>query len=152
MPLPLARRITLALSALLPLAAAQAQDAPDPELGPAAVVSAQLEGFARGDDAGIAKAFAFASPRNRDNTGPLSRFTMMIREGYPELIGHREAELSALREDEQHAYQGVEVIGADGREHLYIFILSRYKLSDCDGCWMTDGVSKRPANPDADAL
>jgi hypothetical protein len=139
-----------ALAGLLP--AAQAQDAPAPELDPEEVVAAQLAGFARGDDEGIARAFAFASPGNRAHTGPLPRFARMIREAYPELLGHRDAELAPLREDESHAYQGVEIVGPDGRSHLYIFILSRYELPDCDGCWMTDGVSKRPANPDAKAL
>lgn len=150
MPLP---RLLSAVTLLgLSLSLAQAQESPSPRLSPEEVVSAQLAGFAQGDDEGIARAFAFASPGNRANTGPLPRFTRMIREAYPELIGHREAELAPLREDDSHAYQGVEIVGADGRSHLYLFILSRYEQEDCDGCWMTDGVSKRPADPDAKAL
>lgn len=150
MSLPRLLPALLAFAGLLPIASAQ--EAPTPELSPGEVVAAQLAGFAQGDDEGIARAFAFASPGNRANTGPLPRFTRMIREAYPELIGHREAELAPLREDESHAYQGVEIVSADGRSHLYFFILSRYELEGCEGCWMTDGVSKRPADPDAKAL
>lgn len=150
MSLPRLLPALVAFVGLLPIA--HAQEAPAPELGPDEVVAAQLAGFAQGDDEGIARAFAFASPGNRANTGPLPRFTRMIREAYPELIGHREAELAPLRKDESHAYQGVEIVGPDGRGHLYLFILSRYEDEDCDGCWMTDGVSKRPTDPDAKAL
>jgi hypothetical protein len=150
MSLPRLLPALVAFVGLLPIA--HAQEAPAPELGPDEVVAAQLAGFAQGDDEGIARAFAFASPGNRANTGPLPRFTRMIREAYPELIGHRGAELAPLRKDDSHAYQGVEIVGPDGRDHLYLFVLSRYAHEDCDGCWMTDGVSKRPADPDAKAL
>lgn len=128
------------------------QSRPDPSLSVEDVVRAQLSGFAAGDEAGIARAFAFASPGNRAQTGPLPRFAAMIREGYPELLGHQSAELGPQRTDERHTYQAVDVIGPDGREHLYIFILGRYDTADCSACWMTDGVTRRPANPDARAL
>lgn len=131
----------------------QAQhEGPAPGLKPEEVVGAQLAGFAQGDDSGIAQAFAFASPGNRAHTGPLTRFARMIREAYPELLGHRDAELAPSRVEGTRAYQGVEIVGADGRDHLYLFVLGRYELPDCDGCWMVDGVSKRPADSDARAL
>lgn len=148
-PLVVALSITMS-----PLASAQLSPAtgPDPDLSPDEVVRAQLAGFRADSDAGIAQAFAFASPRNRSVTGPVERFSEMIRENYDELLGHRSAELAELREDDAHTYQGVEITGADGRTHLYVFILSRYDLPNCTNCWMTDGVAKRPANPDAQAL
>ncbi|MHA7834188.1 MAG: DUF4864 domain-containing protein [Algiphilus sp.] len=145
----------LALGLVVPSAAlSQISPAtgPDPELSPGDVVRAQLAGFRADSDAGIAQAFAFASPRNRSVTGPVQRFTKMIRAGYGELLGHRSASLAELRQDEAHTYQGVEITAADGRTHLYVFILSRYELPNCNNCWMTDGVAKRPANPDARSL
>ncbi|MEQ9478049.1 MAG: DUF4864 domain-containing protein [Algiphilus sp.] len=141
--------LVTAPSALAQLSAATG---PDPELSPSDVVRAQLAGFQADSDAGIAQAFAFASPRNRSVTGPVQRFTDMIRAGYGELLGHRSADLAELRQDEAHTYQGVEITAADGRTHLYVFILSRYDLPNCSNCWMTDGVAKRPANPDAQSL
>lgn len=148
---PLAVALSIVAS---PMASAQISPAtgPDPELSPADVVRAQLAGFRADSDAGIAQAFAFASPRNRANTGPVERFSTMVREAYDELLGHRSAQLADLREDDAHTYQGVEITGPDGRTHLYVFILSRYDLPNCSNCWMTDGVAKRPANPDAQSL
>lgn len=148
---PLAVALSIVAS---PMASAQISPAtgPDPELSPADVVRAQLAGFRADSDAGIAQAFAFASPRNRSATGPVERFSKMIREAYDELLGHRSAQLADLREDDAHTYQGVEITGPDGRTHLYVFILSRYDLPNCSNCWMTDGVAKRPANPDAQSL
>lgn len=148
---PLAVAFSITMS---PLASAQLSPAtgPDPDLSPGEVVRAQLAGFRADSEAGIAQAFAFASPRNRSVTGPVERFSEMIRENYNELLGHRSAELAELREDDAHTYQGVEITGPDGRTHLYVFILSRYDLPNCTNCWMTDGVAKRPANPDAQAL
>lgn len=148
---PLAVALSIVAS---PMASAQISPAtgPDPELSPADVVRAQLAGFRADSDAGIAQAFAFASPRNRSATGPVERFSKMIREAYDELLGHRSAQLADLREDDAHTYQGVEITGPDGRTHLYVFILSRYDLPNCSNCWMTDGVAKRPANPEAQSL
>ena len=145
---------TLLIAALLILfgTPAAAQDEPSPALAPDEVVRAQLAGFRAGGDDGIARAFAFASPRNRRVTGPVERFGRMIRNRYSELLGHRDATLTAPRSDDDHTYQGVEITAADGRTHLYVFILSRYERPDCDGCWMIEGVAKRPANPDAKAL
>ena len=49
---------------------------PDPALTPEQVVRIQLEALRNNDagDRGIAVAFRFASPGNRQNTGPLPRF------------------------------------------------------------------------------
>jgi len=149
LPLAVAMCVALPLQVSAQLSPATG---PEPDLSPAEVVRAQLAGFQADSDTGIAQAFAFASPRNRSVTGPVERFSRMVREAYGELLGHRSAELADLRQDDAHTYQGVEITGADGRTHLYIFILSRYDLPNCANCWMTDGVAKRPANPDAQSL
>ena len=67
---------------------------PDPALSPGDVVRIQLEALRRNDeqDRGIAVAFRFASPANRTNTGPLSRFIAMIKEAGPL---HRQRSLRA---------------------------------------------------------
>ena len=67
---------------------------PEPALSPGDVIRIQLEALRHNDeqDRGIAVAFRFASPANRANTGPLSRFTAMIKEGpYALMLDFRDA-------------------------------------------------------------
>ena len=49
---------------------------PSPSLTPLAVVNAQLEALSAGD---VATSFEFASPSNKEATGPWQRFEMMVR-------------------------------------------------------------------------
>lgn len=67
---------------------------PAPELSVTDVVETQLAALQRGEDADLAVVFAFASPGNRAQTGPLPRFIAMIRDGYDVMIQHRSAELA----------------------------------------------------------
>lgn len=121
--------------------------APSPALDPADVVRAQLEALKADSDAGIAVVFRFASPTNRSQTGPLERFTQMLRAGYPELLGHRAAKLSPTVIEGDQAFQGVELTARDGSSHRYVFLLSRQSAVPFQDCWMTDSV----LNPDQQA-
>ena len=74
-------------SAILPFASAPGAQPvgpdPSPDLSPEDVVRIQVEALQRNDepspDAGIEAAFRFASPSNRRATGPLGRFSEMVR-------------------------------------------------------------------------
>jgi hypothetical protein len=48
------------------------------------------------DNEGIATVFRFASPENKSVTGPLSRFTQMIKRGYPDMLNHTSARLEDI--------------------------------------------------------
>ncbi len=139
----------LALALLAPLAHAQA-DAPAPsaDLTPAEVVRIQVEALRANDSpapgAGIATVFRFASPGNRQATGPLPRFARMIRTGYPALLGFARAEVGEARVRDGRAVVPVTVVLRDGRRVTYGFALSRQAGGTCDGCWLTDGVAERP--------
>src|SRR5438309_2031919 len=56
---------------------------PSPQLTPDQVVRVQMEAMKHNDrpahDAGIAKTFKFASPQNREQTGPLDKFIAMVK-------------------------------------------------------------------------
>ena len=73
---------------------------PSPEFAPREVVDIVLTALRSNNepapDTGIATAFAFASPGNRESTGPLPRFIQMIEAGYAPLIDHRSAEFAHL--------------------------------------------------------
>lgn len=139
--------VLLACTALLCMACAQAQTGPSPELAPGEVVLAQLEALADNDtptaDAGMAQVFAFASPGNRAQTGPLPRFAKMIRQGYGAMVDNRGARIEDVAIDGNQALVATQVVAADGRVFNYVFILRRGPHAGCDGCWMTDGVVDR---------
>jgi len=69
-------------------AALERQAAPSPRLSPKQVVRVQVEALRSNDatDAGIALVFRFASPQNRQTTGPLSRFAQMTRTSLDRLM------------------------------------------------------------------
>lgn len=132
---------------------AQAQSAapgpaPSPELSPSEVVRIQLEALQHNDSpqpgAGIAMVFKFSSPGNRAQTGPLPRFSEMLRNGYPEMLNHREVRLPPPLIQEDEAIQPVEVVAKNGAAYRYLFILSRQTEPPYAGCWMTDSVLTDP--------
>lgn len=140
------RPLTLvaALLAALLLPAVYAQDpaarGPRPELDPPQVVEAMLAALKKNSDEGIAELFEFSSPGNRANTGPLEQFRVLIREGFPDMLGHQAARSGAPLIDGDRAMMPVEIIGSDNLTHRYVFLLSRQNLPECAGCWMADAV------------
>ena len=71
---------------------------PNPDIAPAEVIAIQLNGLQHNDspetDAGIRQTWAFAHPRNRAMTGPLKRFTTMLKgPGYDVMLNHASHEI-----------------------------------------------------------
>jgi len=120
---------------------------PQPARGllPADVVRIVIEALARNDqpyaDAGIAITFAFASPANKVNTGPLLKFTQMVRTPtYGIMIDHVAHEFSEVVMVGGDAYQMVKIRGMKGGEEIFAFRLSQQTGGEYDGMWMTDAV------------
>ena len=142
----LAAAMSLSLQAAItemPEAAALPQ--PTTRQQPEDVVRIVIEALAHNDkpyaDAGIATTFAFASPANKVNTGPLPKFSQMIRTPtYGILIDHLEHEFSEVVLMGDKAYQMVRVLGNSGVEVIFAFRLSRQLGGELDGMWMTDAV------------
>jgi hypothetical protein len=141
-PVPFVLMFLLAANLLLNAARAEdpAARGPHPELDPPQVVLAMLAALKKNTDEGIAELYAFSSPGNRQKTGPLANFRAMIREGFPDMLGHREARTGPPLIDGDRAMMPVEVLGSDAVTHRYIFLLSRQDGGDCKGCWMADAV------------
>ena len=115
---------------------------PDPDLSPAEVIRIQLEALRHNDehDRGIAVAFRFASPANKANTGPLSRFIPMIKEGpYALMLDFRDAAYGPVETVSNRARQRVTLTGARA-SMTYWFYLSRQTEAPYADCWMTDAV------------
>ena len=148
----LAALALLALPAAL-LVARTPDPEPSPDLSPADVVRVQVEALQRNDDprpdAGIEAAFRFASPGNRAATGPLPRFARMVKGPvYGDMIDFASAEYGDVALEGDRAAQRVTLVQDDGRRVTYVFTLSRQAGGEYDGCWMTDGVARRPAGLD----
>jgi len=130
------------------LALALAAPHPTPSLSPGKVVAIVLNALRHNDDptqdAGIATTFEFASPANREATGPLERFTTMIKNpAYRSMLGFRSATQGRIEMDGSHARQRVVIVGQDGAEVTYVFLLSKQSDGPYANCWMTDGVIRQ---------
>lgn len=134
-----------ALLAYVALRALPAEERPRPGQSPRAVVSLQLAALRQVDepepDAGFATVFRFASPENQRQTGPLPRFTRLLRSApYAVLINHREAVVLAAIEQGERASVPVDVTSRAGRVYRFVFLLRRVADPSCPGCWRTEGV------------
>jgi hypothetical protein len=123
---------------------------PDPKYSAADVVGIVLRALQHNDDPapdhGIAITFAFASPANRESTGPLSRFTLLVKNPeYRTMIGARGAHRDPIDVLGVRARQRVTVVGAGGETRVFIFLLSKQQGGPYNGCWMTDAVIREPA-------
>lgn len=115
-------------------------DRPHPDLEPVQVVEAMLFALKKNTDAGITELYRFSSPKNREVTGTLEQFAAMIREGFPDMLGHKAARAAPPLIDGERAMVPVELIGSDDALHRYIFLFSRQSIPECRGCWMADAV------------
>ncbi len=135
----------LLCACLAPLAAADSQDAsPNRMLSPEQVVRCQMEALRSNDsdDNGIAIAFRFASPSNKQVTGPLPRFIHMIKHSpYRVMLHPRLIEYGQVEVVEDQAHLQVSVLTQDYVAVAFRFYLSRQRHAECDGCWMTDSVT-----------
>ena len=118
---------------------------PKPELTPQQVVEYQLLVLQRNDqptpDAGIEKAFRFASPANKKSTGPISHFISIVHSaGYAPLLNAKESTVIRAQVEDDQAKILTRVVGAGGSELFYLFLLSRQSEGENTNCWMTDGV------------
>jgi hypothetical protein len=118
---------------------------PSPSLTPQEVVQVQIDALRRNDvpnpDAGIERSFRFASPSNRQVTGPLAHFIAIVRSPpYSPLLNSISATVSEFQVEGDEAKVLVQIVSASGQEVYYLFLLSKQQDGECKGCWMTDAV------------
>ena len=149
-PFPPPAIVLLALF-FLPLSAAQADERsgerllePSADYTPQQVVEIVVDALrtnaATPDDAGIATVYRFASPGNRAHTGPLERFTRMIKLGFDDMLAHVSSRFDEMRVVDDKALQAVWLTTPSGEEVGYAFQLGRQQGGDYDGMWMTEAV------------
>jgi hypothetical protein len=120
---------------------------PNPELSPDQVVRIQVEALQNNDseDRGIEITFRFASPANKQFTGPIGRFKRMVKNpAYRPMLNHKAAEYDPIEISGETATQRVTIIDTNGNATVFRFALSKQSGAPCDGCWMTDSVETMP--------
>jgi hypothetical protein len=127
---------------------------PRPELSPENVVQYQISALQHDDDpapdAGIERAFRFASPKNKQNTGPLARFAQIIKgPAYFPMLHSLSSSVVGSSVSEGTAAVYVEIVTPSGRRMAYVFILSRQIEGEYANCWMTDSVTTVDLGEDA---
>lgn len=132
-----------------PVAAEHSEDgqllSPHPDRTARDVVGIQLEALRHNDipsrNAGIEQVWAFAHPRNRVITGPLSRFARMLRgPGYSVLVNHRVHEIAEIRINETQAAFGVRVLAREGGFFRFLWRLETVE-QPAGRVWMTTAVT-----------
>lgn len=119
---------------------------PDPALSPAEVVSIQLTALQANDtpeaDAGIAQTWAFAHPDNKRMTGPLPRFTQMIKgPQYRNLLNHQSHEVKEVASTDSEAIFAVTVTADNAEVFSYSWTVEKVTAGKNAGAWMTTTVS-----------
>ena len=117
--------------------------APDPSLSPADVVRAVVEALRTNDehDSGIRTTWQFASPSNKQVTGPLDHFIPLVKNPiYLPLLNDRLVVYQPARVQGEQAQEVVAITEYSGDKAVYVFQLSRQADGPLKGCWMTDGV------------
>ncbi|MBV9300057.1 MAG: DUF4864 domain-containing protein [Verrucomicrobia bacterium] len=119
---------------------------PRPELSPEQVVGYQVTALQHNDepqsDAGIERAFRFASPANKQMTGPLEKFVRIVKSPvYSPMLNNRSSLIVGSQVQDDQAKIAVKVVAADGRQVIYLFALSKQADGEFVNCWMTDAVA-----------
>jgi len=127
---------------------------PSCEYGPEAVVEAQLRALQERD---YARVFAFASPANKEATGPIDRFaTMLDTPSYRPLLGHRPGASRRVQGRMTSGWCHIEVVSvdfpvpldpatwepgaSDTATAVYGWVLGLQTEGIHKGCWMVDSV------------
>ena len=116
---------------------------PSPDYEPEQVVKIVVDSLQNNSepaDEGIATVFRFASPGNRATTGPLERFTRMIKAGFSDMLNHEGARFDPMKVSGDTATQAVWLLTSSGKELGYAFQLTRQQSGEFEGIWMTDAV------------
>ena len=120
---------------------------PDPNIGPEEVIKIQLVALMKNNlpypDAGIVQTWEFAHPKNRQYTGPLSNFILMIKsDSYSSMIEHLNHNIIFVENKDNVASYFVELTDKIGNKFGFTWslkkVLTRGEFKDC---WMTSSVS-----------
>jgi len=119
---------------------------PNPGIKPIEVVEVQLFALQSNDennDLGILQTWEFAHPRNKMATGPLPKFTSMIRtSAYSILLNNLKFETKEIFNNGKNAGVAVRIEARDNKAYTYLWSLEKVdEEGSLKDSWMTTGVS-----------
>ena len=121
---------------------------PNEGIEPIQVVKIQLRGLKNNDepykDVGIEQTWKFAHPKNKNVTGPLEKFKVMLKgDSYSMLLNHIEHKVEQISDSENTASFEVTVLDDKKRYYKFKWIVEKYvKDGPLKGCWLTTIVSQ----------
>ena len=119
---------------------------PHPSLSPLDVVKIVMNALQKNDEPsknrGIAVTFNFASPANKNVTGPIERFVHMVSGPiYGQMVDHLGAVYEKIRIKGDSASIDVIIKVVSGKFVGFRFLLTKQRDNEFDGTWMTDSVT-----------
>ena len=120
---------------------------PSPDIEPEQVIKIQLEALMKNNtpyqDNGIIQTWEFAHPQNRKYTGPLSKFTSMMKsDPYSLMLGHTKHNIIFVSNNGNIANYFVELTDKIGNKFGFTWTVAKVlKQGQYKDCWMTSGVS-----------
>ena len=121
---------------------------PNPSIKPEEVISIQLSALQKNsipfDNAGITQTWEFAHPSNRQYTGPLEKFIlMMYSPSYIVMLDHQYHNIILVSQEEDIALFFIELTDKIGNKFGFQWTLQKVLTEgDYINCWMTVGVSQ----------
>ncbi len=116
---------------------------PMPELTPGEVVGIQLAALKANnpEDQGIAVAYRFSSLKNKELTGSLENYSLLLKQDtFAPMLENNGVDLGPQEIKGNTAVVAVRVRLLNGDTTGYIFLLTRQERGDDKGSWLTDGV------------
>ena len=120
---------------------------PNNGIEPYQVIKIQLRGLKKNDepskDSGIEQTWKFAHPNNQKNTGPIEKFTNMIKgNSYKMLLNHLEHKIVEKQLSNLIASYEVTVLDENKTYYKFYWQVEKYTNEGIlKGCWLTTMVS-----------
>jgi len=120
---------------------------PNPTINPLTVITIQLEALKENnypyEDFGIEQTWEFAHPQNRQYTGPLSNFKLMMKSNsYALMLNHSDHYIFFVSDNEEAANYFIEIIDKIGNKFGFTWTLTKILTrGELLNCWMTLSVS-----------
>tara|TARA_B100001769_G_scaffold248434_1_gene220112 strand:- start:182 stop:655 length:474 start_codon:yes stop_codon:yes gene_type:complete len=120
---------------------------PNNSILPAEVIKIQLVSLMDNDkgfkDSGIEQTWNFAHPNNKRNTGPLSKFKMMIKgDSYQMLLNHLSHTITMVGNSDVWAQFEVVILDKEKIYHKFNWQVEKYiEDGPLKDCWLTTMVS-----------
>lgn len=116
---------------------------PSKDLSPVEVVELQLQSMRESlaDPNRLIDCYSLASPANRQQTGPFSRFASMVRQSpYDQLARCAKFQIGGAAVEKEYAAVLVSTLDHRGEPRAFRFLLHRHSQPPYEGCWLTDAV------------